>query len=120
MEKRRMHKELDDWKTSMDLVEDIYRLTKEFPVSERYGLSQQIRRAAVSIPSNIAEGGSRQYHKEFIQFLYISLGSLSEIETQIEIATRLSYISKITEIDGKIIRIRQMTLGLIKKLKENK
>ena len=61
MENRRMHKELDVWKTSMDLVEDIYRITVKFPITERYGLSQQLRRAAVSIPSNIAEGASRQH-----------------------------------------------------------
>ncbi len=120
MENRRMHKGLDVWKTSMDLVEDIYKITVKFPISERYGLSQQLRRAAVSIPSNIAEGASRQYNKEFVQFLYISLGSLSEIETQLEIAIRLSYISTIKETNDKMIRIRQMIFGLIKRSKEKK
>ena len=115
-----MHKGLDVWKTSMDLVEDIYKITVKFPISERYGLSQQLRRAAVSIPSNIAEGASRQYNKEFVQFLYISLGSLSEIETQLEIAIRLSYISTIKETNDKMIRIRQMIFGLIKRSKEKK
>jgi len=101
----------------MNLVEDVYRLTEEFPISERYGLSQQLRKAAVSIPSNIAEGAARQYRKEFIQFLFISLGSLSEVETQLDLANRLVYFSMTEEVDGKIIRVRQMLCALIRKLK---
>ncbi|MFV8360212.1 four helix bundle protein [Flavobacterium sp. LS1P3] len=75
------HKDLDVWKRSMDLVVKVYQITKLFPDTEKYGLSSQMRRAAVSIPSNITEGAARKGDKEFIQFLYISIGSLSELET---------------------------------------
>ena len=85
------HKELDIWKLSINLVEEIYKLTKNFPKEEKFGLTNQLRRAAVSVPSNIAEGAARKSDKENIQFLYISLGSLSEIETQLIIANRLEF-----------------------------
>ena len=75
----------------MDLVLKVYKGTKRFPGSEAYGLINQIRRAAVSIPSNIAEGAGRRTKKEFIQFLFVARGSLSELETQLEIANRLGY-----------------------------
>ncbi len=101
----------------MDFVEDIYRMSEKFPREEVYGLSAQIRRAAVSIPSNIAEGASRQGNKEFIQFLYISLGSLSEVETQLMIAKRLQYISHVDEILHHSIDIKKMLNGLISYLK---
>jgi len=83
------HKDLEVWKKSMDLVSNIYKITEPFPNKELYGLTNQIRRAAVSVPSNIAEGAARSSKKEFIQFLYIALGSLSELETQIIIANSL-------------------------------
>jgi four helix bundle protein len=72
------HKDLEVWKKSMDLVEDVYALSKFFPNDEKFGLTNQIRRASVSVPSNISEGAARKRDKEFIQFLYIALGSLSE------------------------------------------
>ena len=87
------HKDLKVWQESMDLVIQIYKLVENFPKHEIYGLSSQIRRAAVSIPSNIAEGAGRSGEKEFIRFLYIALGSLSEVETQLEISQRLNYNS---------------------------
>jgi four helix bundle protein len=87
------HKDLKVWQESMDLVIQIYKLVENFPKHEVYGLSSQIRRAAVSIPSNIAEGAGRSGEKEFIRFLYIALGSLSEVETQLEISQRLNYNS---------------------------
>jgi four helix bundle protein len=77
----------------MDLVEDVYRLTKAFPKEELYGLTNQLRRAAVSIPSNIAEGQTRAHVKEYLQFLSTAQGSLAEVQTQIEIAGRLQYLS---------------------------
>src|SRR5260370_39261244 len=77
----------------MDLVEDVYRLTKAFPKEEIYGLTNQLRRAAVSIPSNIAEGQTRSHVKEFLQFLSTAQGSLAEVQTQIELAGRLKYLS---------------------------
>ncbi|MCL5033330.1 MAG: four helix bundle protein [Thermotogae bacterium] len=99
----------------MDLVEFIYRLTEAFPQKEIYGLTNQIRRAVVSVPSNIAEGAARSSEKEFSKFLYISLGSLSEVETQLIIAQRLKYIGNYD--DSLLIEIRKMLIGLIKSLK---
>ena len=86
------HKDLEIWNLGVQLVEAIYRVTSTFPKEEIYGLISQIRRAAVSIPSNIAEGAARNSLKEFIQFLYVSLGSLSELETQIIISQKLGYL----------------------------
>jgi len=82
------------WQISMDLVEEIYRITKTFPKSEIYGLADQMRRAAISIPSNIAEGNGRQHPKEYVNFLHIALGSLLELITQIELSKRLGYINE--------------------------
>ena len=90
------HKDLDVWKKSMDLVEEVYRFTQGFPGSEQYGLINQIRRCAISVPSNIAEGSARNTSKETTQFCYISLGSLAELETQLLIAERSPYQSRAT------------------------
>ncbi|MEA3374442.1 MAG: four helix bundle protein [Campylobacterota bacterium] len=111
-----MHKRLDVWKQSVDLVTDIYQLTQQFPSDEKFGLTNQIRRAAVSIPSNIAEGAARQSNKEFIQFLYIALGSCSEVETQLTISHNLHYCHH-QEILAKNETIKRMLQGLIKKRK---
>ena len=86
------HKKLNVWKTAMELVVEVYRVTEKFPSNEIYALVQQIRKAAVSIPSNIAEGAARQTRKEFINFLHIAQGSLSELDTQFELAQNLGYI----------------------------
>ena len=110
------HKDLDVWKKSMDLVERVYRRTESFPDSEKYGLTNQIRRCAVSVSSNIAEGAARNTDKEFVQFCYIALGSLSELETQLLIAERLKYSQNIDILEN-IVEIRRMLLGLIKYLK---
>lgn len=99
------------------MVEMIYKLTKVFPDVERYGLISQIRRAAVSVPSNIAEGAARGSDAEFIRFLYIARGSLSEIETQLLIAQRLSYTSMNQSIEQKIEQIFKKIGGLINHLK---
>jgi len=112
----RNHKDLTVWKRSFEMVIHLYKTTANFPKDELYGLTSQIRRAAVSIPSNIAEGAARSSRKEFIQFLYISLGSLSELETQILIAAELKYLV-LDELLSTIEEIRKMLLGLIKKLK---
>ena len=112
----RNHKDLTVWKRSFGLVILLYKITSKFPKDEQYGLTSQIRRSAISIPSNIAEGAARSSKKEFIQFLYIALGSLSELETQVFIASELHYLAP-DEILPTIEEIRKMLLGLIKKLK---
>ncbi|MDY0150759.1 MAG: four helix bundle protein [Candidatus Cloacimonas sp.] len=112
-------RDLKLWQVSMNLVTDIYRATESFPKNEAYGLTSQIRRCAVSVPSNIAESSSRNNYKEFIQFLYIANGSLSEFETQLEIAVRLKYIPDIDQFSENLKLIRSMLSGLINSLKEN-
>jgi four helix bundle protein len=111
------YKELELWKVSMDLSVDIYQKTSAFPKCEMYSLTSQLRRAAISLPSNIAEGASRNSTKEFIHFLYISNGSLSEVETQLEIAYRLNYFTTFEELTNKIKLIRKMLINLINTLK---
>ncbi|MBI2987993.1 MAG: four helix bundle protein [Deltaproteobacteria bacterium] len=86
-------RDLRVWQAGMDLVEKVYRVTEKFPKHEEFGLRAQIRRAAVSIPSNIAEGHTREHSKEFLHYLSIAQGSLAELGTQIELAGRLSYIA---------------------------
>ncbi|TVZ25597.1 four helix bundle protein [Gillisia sp. Hel_I_86] len=105
------HKDLEVWKKAMDLVEQIYLLTSTFPSSEMYGLTNQLRRAAVSIPSNIAEGSARKGDKELLYFINMATGSLAEIETQLLIGVRLKYIKEQNEIFDKIIEVRKMLLG---------
>lgn len=80
------YQELNVWQKAYDLCLEIYKITNTFPVSEKYGLISQIRRSAVSIPSNIAEGHERQYLKEYVQFLYVALGSVAELRTQIMVS----------------------------------
>jgi four helix bundle protein len=91
--KSRSYRDLEVWKRSIDLVKDIYEATSRFPPAENFGLVQQIRRAAVSIPSNIAEGQFRHSTGEFKQFLSFALGSAAEVETQLIIANKVSYLS---------------------------
>jgi len=116
------HKDLDVWKRSVEFVTNIYRTTENFPRTEIYGLTNQIRRAAVSVPSNIAEGAARKNAREFIQFLYIALGSLAELETQILISKNLKYLNDPSseDIQKEIAAIRQMISGLIRFLKNKK
>ena len=111
------HKDLTLYKESMAFVIKIYKLTKRFPADEKYGLISQLRRAAVSIPSNISEGAARKNTKEFIQFLYHSLGSAAEIETQLEIAKELGYFHEGIELEKKLHYIINMITKLIKSLK---
>lgn len=105
------HKDLDVWKKSMDLVETIYKLTQTFPDTEKFGLTSQMRRCAVSIPSNIAEGSARKGDKELIHFLHIALGSLSELETQYLIAVRLAFIEKKEDMEKQMIDVKKLLLG---------
>ena len=117
VEKMKSHKDLDAWKKSMDMVDSIYKVTKSFPNDELYSLTNQMRRAVISVPSNIAEGAARGSKNEFVQFLYISLGSLSELETQVIIANRLGYLSDPNNLLESIIVIRKLINGLIYSLK---
>lgn len=113
------HKELDVWKLSMQFVVDIYEITKSFPQSEQFGLTNQLRRSAVSIPSNIAEGAVREHTKEYKQFLSIARGSAAESETQLLIAQSLSYIDEeVTELVlGKNKRILMMLTAMVRKMR---
>jgi four helix bundle protein len=110
------HKDLEVWKKSIELVKETYKATSTFPKEEIYALTSQMRRSVVSIPSNIAEGATRQSNKEFIQFLFIALGSTSELETQFIISKELHYIgeSAYCDLTAKIEEISKMLNGLIK------
>jgi four helix bundle protein len=110
-------KDLDAWKKALDFAESIYTLTARFPKEEQFGLISQLRRSAVSVPSNIAEGAARSTRKEFIQFLHVALGSLAEAETQLILARRLDYQVEDT-IFNNIENIRRMLLGLIRFLRK--
>lgn len=118
---KRAHKKLEIWQEGVVLATHIYQVTEQFPKSEVYGLTSQMRRAAVSVPSNIAEGAARFSNKEFAQFLNIAGGSLSELDTQIEIACNLDYVSKDQriEIDRKIdsitVKLARLIMSVRKK-----
>jgi four helix bundle protein len=110
------HRDLDVWKNGIELVKKIYILTKDFPKEEIYTLTSQIRRSAISIPSNIAEGAARNSKKEFIQFLYIALDSATELETQLNVAKELGYIKDLNIFDD-FEKLKIQLIGLIKYLK---
>ena len=111
-------RDLDIWGKGIEIVKDVYGSTEKFPDKEKYGLVRQMQRAAVSIPSNIAEGFNRFHNKEYRQFLYISLGSCAELETHIEIASELEYIGEDFKRDilRNIEHESRMIRSLIKKL----
>lgn len=108
------HKKLDVWKLSMELSRVIYRLTIEYPPEERFGLVSQMRRAAVSVPSNIAEGAARSSRNEFRNFLSIARSSLSELDTQLDLSEQLGFISRPSRsgIDPLLMRIDKMLYAL--------
>jgi four helix bundle protein len=112
------HKKLNVWQEAMKVAQAIYKLTNKFPADEKFGLVSQMRRAAISIPCNIAEGAARQGKKEFKNFLSMAQGSLSELDTQLELSVLLEYLSKenIEEITGQLMRIDKMITGLIRSL----
>jgi len=114
------HKDLEVWKMAMEMVTKTYTLTRTFPKEELYGLTYQIRRSAVSIPSNIAEGAGRNSSKEFLQFIYIATGSLSELETQIIIAHNLGYLNNDQKQDMETIfsNIFKLLSGLIQSIRK--
>lgn len=113
------HKELKVWQASVDLVTDIYSLSNLFPKDDLYGLTSQMRRAALSIPSNIAEGCGRNHDKELIQFLYIALGSYSELETQIIVAKNIGYIKELdfNQLTEKLAEVGKLLVGFINSIK---
>jgi four helix bundle protein len=113
------HKKLNLWSDAVDLAQHIYTVTERFPSNEQFGLTSQVRRAAVSIPSNVAEGAARQTKKEFLNFLHIAKGSLSELDTQLEIARRLEYLDQARweELDERLERIDRMLSGLVRSLR---
>ena len=116
--KIKTYRDLNIWNAGVELVKDIYRLTGKFPKQEMYGIVSQMRRSAISIPSNVAEGFKRYHNKEYRQFLYVTLGSCAELETQVTIAKELKYIQedKETVLLEKLDHIGRMITNLLKKL----
>lgn len=115
---RRAHHNLVAWQEAMELVKEVYRATADFPASESFGLTNQLRRAAVSVPSNLAEGAGREGTKEFLQFLSISRGSLCELETQIILAKNLGYLANPDNLLTRIDRLFALIGGLMNSLRK--
>ncbi len=113
----RGHYKLEAWKLAMGLVRNVYTLTQTFPKEEMFGLTSQLRRAAVSIPSNIAEGAARAGQKEFAQFLNVARGSLSELETQLLISSDLGYIKPDDLIFELVDQVSRLITGLHKSVR---
>jgi four helix bundle protein len=122
LERPQSHRDLKVWRIALDLAETLYRLTADWPKHEQYGLTSQVRRAAVSVPANIAEGAGRRTPGEFIQFASIARGSLAELETLIVLAHRLSYIDDATykRVNDDLFELGRMATGLIKSLQERR
>jgi four helix bundle protein len=116
------YRELVAWRKAMDLVVEVYRVTQEFPDCERFGLTDQIRRAAVSVPSNIAEGQGRRLRKSFALHLRIARGSIQEVETQLLIASRLGYLtaSRVAPVLALADEVSRLVSGLLRSLGANK
>ena len=109
---KRPHYRLDAWKEAMTLVSFVYKVSQTFPKEEIYGLTSQLRRSAISVPSNIAEGAARHGSKEFAQFLSISMGSISELETQLLIAVDLGYLDKASPVFEILEQVSKLVSGL--------
>ena len=109
------HEQLDAWKFSMELAKSVYQMTAKFPLEERYGLSQQMRRAAVSIPSNLAEGAGRNGTKEYLYFIGIARGSLAELDTQMQLAVMLGFTTEDHAAFDLADRAGKLLTGLHKK-----
>jgi four helix bundle protein len=114
------HKDLDLWRGSLDLAEATYKATSSFPVEERFGLASQMRRAAVSILSNVAEGAARHSTAEFLNFLNIARGSLAELDAQVILATRLALLRDTPDMVARTERVDRMLTGLIAKLRRDR
>ncbi len=116
---KRGHRSLKAWQQAMDLVTAIYTATSSFPAQEKFGLCSQLQRAAVSVPANIAEGFARNGTKELLHFLSIAAGSLSELDTLIELATKLGYLNNAEELNGKVDEVSGLLMGLSASIKRN-
>ncbi len=114
----RDHRDLEVWQRAMDLAADIYRATEHFPPSERYGLCAQMRRAAVSIPSNIAEGAARRTTRDFLAFAHIARGSLAELETQVLLAIRIGLQLDAQAWPQRMNEVGRLMNGLIRSLRD--
>ena len=117
MQNARPHQRLYAWQIAMTLVKEVYQETQLFPMQERYGLTAQARRAAVSVPSNIAEGAARTGSREFARFLSHSRGSLAELETHLLIAVELGYMSSSSTVFERIERVSQLLTGLLRSVR---
>jgi four helix bundle protein len=113
------YKELEVWKQAIELAKTVYKITASFPPSEVYGLVSQMRRSAISVASNIAEGAARNSDKEFIQFLYIATGSVAELDTQYILSRELQFTSASKELEQSLTEIGKMLAGLIRHLKSS-
>jgi len=118
MREEKPHRRLEARTRGMELVIVVYRLTAQFPSHERYALVDQMRKAAASVPSNVSEGAARHTKKEFAQFLHMTRGSLSELDTQLEIALRLGYVPSdaVDELQARLDRVGRLVTGLIRSL----
>lgn len=113
------HQRLEVWQQAMSLVQMVYSATASFPKEELFGLTSQMRRAAISIPSNIAEGAARSGDKEYLHFLSIARGSLSELDTQIQISRMLAYLPEDAALDDLLERVGKLLTGLSRKLQHD-
>lgn len=118
----RHHRDLDVWKEAINLVEDVYRLTRDFPSEEKFGLVSQLRRAATSVPANIAEGAGRSGTNEFIRFLYIAQGSITELETHLIMSERLGFgsVDAVRGVEEKRGLVDRLLYGLIRSLNDKR
>ncbi|MDO8786621.1 MAG: four helix bundle protein [Sulfuritalea sp.] len=115
---KRGHRELRVWQEAMALVELVYAITSTFPKDEQFGLTSQMRRAAVSVPANIAEGAARNGTKELLHFLGIASGSLSELDTHLELSSRLKFVADASDVQNKIDQVSALIMALSKSLRQ--
>lgn len=110
------YKDLEVWKKSIELVKEVYKITENFPQSEQFGLTSQIKRAVISIPSNIAEESARYSNKETSRFIDIAIGSIAETDTQLIIAKELDYITETKKVDDMLKQVNALLFGFKKHL----
>jgi four helix bundle protein len=115
----RNYRDLLAWQKAMALVKSVYEVTREFPRTERFTLTDQVRRAAISVPSNVAEGQARRSPREFAHYVRLALGSLAELDTQLVIARELGYVngSASEAVEAQVVEVRKMLNGLLSSLR---